>query len=369
MRVGIDARCLTGPFTGDRTYWEGLIGGLSTLNAELELVLFSDRDTPVGVVPKTANIEQVVIPSHWGRYFSFVQLPRAAVQHKCDVVHVQYSVSPLFRMPVVTTIHDISFVLYPECFRPKDRWLLTRSVPVAMRRAAQVITVSESSREDIIRKMHVDPAKIHATPLAVPARLQVDTGISEGVLSTEEMESGYFLLLGVRQPRKNLPHAVRAYARYRELGGTSRLVIVGKTGWGEDVLSDVINSCGVGQYVRFTGYVEDNQLHALYTRARALLYPSLYEGFGLPPLEAMSLGCPVFASDIPVMHEVCGEAAILIPPSDIGSWADAMLGLTADVAHRLCTLGKARASRFSWTQTAQQTYNVYELARQTGNFS
>ncbi|MHB1460164.1 MAG: glycosyltransferase family 4 protein [Armatimonadota bacterium] len=367
MRIGIDARCLTGAYTGDRTYWEGLIGGLASLSVGLELVLFSDRDIPAGVVAADANIKQVVIPSRWGRYFSFVQLPEAAHQYQCDVMHVQYSVSPLFRMPVVTTIHDVSFKLYPECFRAKDRWLLSRSVPAAIRRAAQVITVSESSRNDIIRAMHVDPAKIHATPLAVPARLQSDSTCSEEVLSPEELADGYFMLLGVLQPRKNLPLAVRAYACYREKGGMAQLLIVGKAGWGEDTLNNTVNQCGVSEYVRFTGYVQDNQLHTLYTRAKALLYPSLYEGFGLPPLEAMSLGCPVIASDIPVMHEVCGDAAILLPPTEADLWADAMLSLTPEYRKQRSVLGQNRSSRFSWTDTAQQTYNVYKLAHQAAN--
>ncbi len=366
MRVGIDARCLTGAYTGDRTYWEGLIGGLASLSVGLELVLFSDRDIPAGVVPAAANIKQVVVPSRWGRYFSFVQLPHAAFQHRCDVVHVQYSVSPMFRMPVVTTIHDISFMLYPDCFRPKDRWLLSHSVPAAIRRAAQVITVSESSRNDIIKAMHVDPAKIHATPLAVPTRLRADSAVSEDLLSDEETRTGYFMLLGVRQPRKNLPLAVRAYARYREMGGMSQLLIVGKAGWGEDTLTNTVNQCGVREHVRITGYVKDNQLHALYSRAEALLYPSLYEGFGLPPLEAMSLGCPVIASDIPVMHEVCGDAAILLPPIEAGPWADAMLSLTPECRKQRSDLGKDRSSRFSWTETAIQTYNIYKLAHGAG---
>ena len=363
MRIGIDARCLTGAFTGDRTYWEGLIGGLSRINADIELVLFSSTAIPAGVVPDSPKIKHVVIPSKWGRYFSFRQLPQAASQHHCDVVHVQYSVSPLFKQPVVTTIHDISFTLFPECFKLKDRLILSRSVPAAMKSASQVITVSESSRNDILKHYEVNPDILHATPLAVPMRLCKEPKITWEALSEHyKISAPYFMLLGVRQPRKNLPFAIQAFAAYRRLGGNAELLVVGKPGWGDDELSATIKQCSLSDSVRYTGYVPDEHLSALYTHAAALLYPSLYEGFGLPPLEAMSLGCIVIASDISVMHEVCGEAAYLIKTTESAEWAKRMLNISTNTMTAMKQRGYQQAQRFSWDHTALQTYAIYKLA-------
>lgn len=365
MRIGIDARCLTGPYTGDRSYWEGLINGLLILDADFELVLFSDIEIPAGMVPPSARVQMVVLPTKWSRYFSMVQLPIAASRYSCDVVHVQYSVSPLFRMPVVTTIHDISFMLYPECFKAKDRLLLSYSVPSAMHRATQVITVSNSSRDDILKKIPINPNKVHATPLAVPVRLDTPAVRWNEISSEYGGESDYFMLLGVRQPRKNLPLAIQAYAQYRAMGGEARLLIVGKPGWGEDKLSTSMHDCGIRDHVQFTGYVPDDHLKSIYTHAKALLYPSIYEGFGLPPLEAMSLGCFVMASDIPVMHEVCGDAAVFLPTDDPKPWADAMHQLNPQSAEQQIKRGQLRSHEFNWAETARKTMKIYKLAQLT----
>jgi glycosyltransferase involved in cell wall biosynthesis len=368
MRIAIDARCLTGAYTGDRTYWLGLLRGLCALPHEHEILLYTHVPIIEPNLPDDSRMRQRVIPAQNLRWWSWRVFPDAANADEADVAHVQYTVPTRLRMPVVTTVHDISFRLMPSCFPLKHRLLLNLSVPVSMRRAAKVITVSESSRRDILRVYRLPAEKVVAIANAVDERLQP----VEPAQAAETLRLHYgivhpfVLMVGVLQPRKNLPLAVQAFAQaVLPAGLPHRLVVVGKSGWGADALRRAIDRWGTSQRTLLTGYVPDEHLPHFYSAADALMYPSLYEGFGLPPLEAMQCGCPVLASDIPVMREVVGDAGMLLSPTDPVAWAQGLHAVLTNewARQQMRERGFQQATRFSWLESARRTLEVYEAVR------
>lgn len=365
MRIAIDARCLTGAYTGDRTYWLGLLRGLCALQHEHEIVLYSHAPITDPLVPEDNRLKRRVIPAYNLRWWSWSLFPHSANIDRADVAHVQYTVPWRLRMPVVTTVHDISFRLMPHTFPLKHRFLLNLSVPASMRRAARVITVSESSRHDIIRVYRLPEEKVIAIPNAADERFQpIERTIAEEMLRRHYgIEPPFVLMVGVLQPRKNLPLGVQAFAQAVLLSGLPhRLVIVGKPGWGMREMEQALSRHDVRERTILTGYVPDEHLPYFYSASDALMYPSLYEGFGLPPLEAMQCGCPVLVSDIPVMREVVGDAGMLLAPNDAVQWTQALyLVLTNEwTRQQMRERGLIQASRFSWKEAARRTMEVYE---------
>lgn len=367
MRIAIDARCLTGAYTGDRTYWLGLLRGLSTLQHEHEVLLYTHIPITDKSLPDDPRLHRRVVPAGNLRWWSWQLFPDAANRDGANVAHVQYTVPSRLKMPVVTTVHDISFRLMPRCFPLKHRLLLNLTVPPSMRRAARVVTVSESSRQDILRVYRLPEHKVVAVPNAADERLQpVEREQAAGYLREHYgLDTPFVLMVGVLQPRKNLPLAVQAFAQAVLTNNLPhRLVIVGKAGWGMEKLRESIVHWQVQEKVVFTGYVPDEHLPWFYSAADALLYPSLYEGFGLPPLEAMQCGTPVLASDIAVMHEVVGDAGMLLSPTDPVVWTQALHAvlLNSQTREQMRQRGLNRARQFSWTESARKTLAIYEAA-------
>jgi len=369
MRVAIDARLLTGAYTGDRTYWRGLLKALirQLEGSAHQLVLFSARPLPPEALPPSPVWETVVIPARSERWWSLWHFPRAAQCYGCHVAHMQYTVSPLFRIPAITTVHDISFLIAPEWFGWKDRWLLRLTVPPSCRRAARVLTVSETSREDMIRYLHLPPDKVVATPNGVPEGFYPipKDEAQAWVRQQYGIEPPFALAVGVLQPRKNWGLAIRAVAYYREQSGNPlKLVLTGKPGWAEASVKALCAELEAESWVHFTGYVPDEHLVWLYNASEMLLYPSFYEGFGLPPLEAMACGVPVIASNGGALPEVVGSGGILLPPTEYGMWAYAIQTLMENEAVRAQIRERAlqQAGRFRWETTAERTWAVYEQA-------
>jgi glycosyltransferase involved in cell wall biosynthesis len=368
MRIGIDARTVAGRFTGDRTYWRGLIQGLSDVGSEHEYLLYVRSDVPTtDALALSDSFRWRVVPAANDRVWSLLALPLATLSDRVDIVHVQYTVSPFFSMPVVTTVHDISFKLFPELFSRKDRILLNWSVPASIRRACRIIGVSENTRRDILASYRrTPPAKVLAIPLAAGPQYQpLSTDASNDARSLLEKQYGlagpFVLAVGVLQPRKNLPMLVKAFrAAKRVARCPHRLVVVGKSGWLTQDIETALASTTEDDVIR-TGYVPDEHLPAFYGCADLMCYPSLYEGFGLPPLEAMSCGCPVIASRVSSLPEVVGDAGVLLDPENLGEWIDSIARLLGDPAERerLAAEGLAQAAKFSWTRTALETQGAY----------
>jgi glycosyltransferase involved in cell wall biosynthesis len=279
-----------------------------------------------------------------------------------DLAHVQYFIPPSAPCPVITTIHDVAFRRFPALFPLKHRLLLNLLIPSSARNAAAVITCSESTRRDLMELYDLPSERIVVTPYAAdPIYRPMDADEArQAVRARFRIRSPYLLSVGVLQPRKNLARLVRAYNR---IAGDlpHRLVLVGKEGWAGEELRRAIGESPPGKAPVFTGYVPDADLPALYAGADIFVYPSLYEGFGLPPLEAMACGAPVITSNTSSLPEVVGDAGVTVDPLDTEALARAILDLLQDEARRssLREAGLRRAAGFSWDRTARETLAVY----------
>jgi glycosyltransferase involved in cell wall biosynthesis len=378
MRIGIDARTLSGRYTGDRTYWRGLIGGLAAIDPVNEYVLYTRRplegDPPPGLGPNFIW-RQIESPSN-DALWMLMGWPRALKADKIEVAHTQYNI-PLLGAPcpVVTTVHDVSFRVHPDLFLAKDRWILNALVPRSMRQAASVIAVSESTRRDILRFYpQVPKDNVRVVLEAADARFRPPEGGQETARTMANKRLGlddrpYLLAVGVLQPRKNLALLLDAFALLKlglKIEGNPpphRLVIAGKRGWLDDTDAQLAALPEeVTRDIVPAGYVADDDLPTLYGGADALCYPSRYEGFGLPPLEAMACGCPVLCSRSSSLPEVVGDAGILLPPDDSDAWARALGKLLSapPILARWRARGPERAALFSWEKAARETLEVYK---------
>ena len=402
MHIAIDGRALTGRYTGDRTYWRNLLRVLPALDPTSAFSVYSRLPIAPDELPPFDNLTYRVVPAANDRVWTLLALPATLRQSRPDLLHVQYTIPPHCACPVVTTIHDISFRLHPEWFPPRDRMLLNLTIPFAMRRAARVITDSDSSRNDMLRAYHVAPDRVISIPLGLPPEyalelpLQVDAAANADATIDEEpiytvaqnsmenaqrrkesagqvantkynLDAPFVLAVGVLQPRKNLRLLARAFGIAKAAHGLPHLLaLVGKAGWQteEQALRQAAFEGGgqaAADAVVFPGYVDDADLPALYRACDAFAYPSLYEGFGLPPLEAMACGAPVLVSDAPPMPHNVGDAALVLAASDVNAWAEGLGHVLTDAALRagLSGRGPARAALFTWEATARQTLQVY----------
>lgn len=373
MRVGIDGRALTGRFTGDRTYWLNLTRDHieAADDGDVEYVVYTRLPLPEGALPVGRRVTVRTVPASNDRIWTLVTFARVLRQDRIDVAHTQYSTPMRAPCPIVTTVHDISFRLYPEWFPRKHRILLNLSVPVAMRRAARVITDSMSSRRDILRVYRLAIEHVEAIPLAAAPgyRPMPKATAREHVVARFGLTDPYIVSVGVLQPRKNLPMLVEAFARAIQAASIPhRLVLAGKRGWAYDEIVVQAARLRVGDRLLITDYVDDADLPAIYSAATMMAFPSLYEGFGLPPLEAMACGAPTLVSDAPAMPEVAGTGALVLPVMDATAWSDALslVARSPEEQARWSAAGLARSRAFSWATTGALTRRVYvEVAAHT----
>ena len=295
-------------------------------------------------------------------------LPWRSARDRADLLHVTYVAPPLSTCPHVVTVHDISYEFYPEHFPPRVRWMLKTLVPLTLRRAARVITVSEHARREIANRYRIAPERIAVTYEAADPRYRpvTDREQLERVRSRYGLWGRYVLALGNLQPRKNLARLVSAYVDLRRSGQLQgvQLVLAGKAQWRESELYEDVRGSGFADDILFPGYIEDADLPALYSGALVFVYPSIYEGFGLPPLEAMACGTPVICSNAASLPEVVGDAALTVPPTDTSALAQTLWKVAGDPGLRaeLVERGLRRAGRFSWQACAEETLQVYRDA-------
>lgn len=349
--VAIDARLVGGSSTGDSTYWTGLLEGLSRLDADIRYLLFSNQERPSGI-PWYDRFEWVRLQTRSSRWWSLVAFPLTARKKGAKAVHTQYSLSPLVQNGI-TTIHDVSFLIGPEWFKPKDRFLLTRSVPASAKRARAVLAVSETDKKEMEQYIPASRGKITVTPNACPSWIQaVDPTEAAQRVERELGVTGPFLLtVGTRWPRKNMALAVNAASLLPD-NLPHRLVVTGKAGWGDNDL---------GKRGVAVGYVSTELLSCLYSAASLYLAPSLHEGFGIPLLEAFRCGCPVLCSSGGALPEVASDAAIVEPSWEPAQWATTTQSTLQDSSklESLRRRGRERETDFSWDETARLTVNAY----------
>ncbi len=363
MRIGIDARVLFGPHTGDRTYLLNLVRQWGQMDLSHQFVLFTDRKGALPFdLPPNFRWRFLPLLSRW--LYTGWLLPLACAAERVDLLHVQY-IAPLFApCPVATTVHDVHWKRFPQIFPTKDRWLMDAFLPLTFRCASVVITDSWASQDDLVRFFRLPPTKVRVIPLAAEERFFARLSEPErrGVLHRYGLTEGYVLFVGVLQPRKNLERLLAAFAKVRPCVPNSLLAIVGKVGWQTQRLKRLVTELGLTDWVLWTGYVPDEDLPALYQSALVFAYPALWEGFGLPILEAMASGVPVLTSNTSSLREIAEGAAVLVDPFSVDSIADGLQQLLTDANLRaeLREKGWARAHQFSWRQTAEATLQVYE---------
>ncbi len=372
MKVAIDAHMVGERETGNETYTLNLVRALLALPGEVtDPLSFSLYTT------HPAHLHAQLPPADRGRVRQIrpaaaplripFGMPAATRRDRIDLLHVTYVAPPLGACPFVVTVHDISYTRYPQFFSPRDRWMLSTLVPLTMRRAARVITVSNHARQEIIDRYGIAPARVAVTYEAAAgqfAEVHDPVQLAEvraryGVPATGR----YLLALGNLQPRKNMGRLVEAFARLRSRAEITdvHLVIAGKALWRESEVYAAVQRVQLTGRVHFVGYVADEDLPALYSGALAFVYPSLYEGFGLPPLEAMACGTPVVCTNVASLPEVVGDAARLITPTDVDDLAQALHAIATDDGLRatLIDQGHRRVAQFSWQRCAEETLAVY----------
>jgi glycosyltransferase involved in cell wall biosynthesis len=266
--------------------------------------------------------------------------------------------------PALVTVHDMSPFLYPETQPRKNVLLMRALLPQIARRADTIITVTQSAADDIRRVLKLSKGKVRVVYEAASSLFQPVTApdVLARVRRTYHLEHPYILYIGTIEPRKNLDRLVEAFAQVKQRGLPHQLRLVGSWGWKYESLVRRIEELGIQDDVIFDGYAPDEDLPALYTLADVFAFPSLYEGFGLPVLEAMRCGTPVVAADIPALAEIAGDAALLIDPYDAEQLGDALaLVLRNDNrAEELRERGLVRAAQFSWRRAARETLRLYD---------
>src|ERR1700730_15086068 len=374
MRVGIDAHMVGGQETGNETYVRGLAHGFNALHEpghDLDLLVFNVGKSWAaygGYVPAGQKLDVRIRLNRLLTGNPFVrlgaELPLRSIAQRLDLLHMTYSSPAWSAAPVVLTVHDICYATNPEWFSPRDLRVLNTMVPRSIRQAAHVITDSQDARRQIIGHYRVPEAKISAIPIGAGTGAQPitpDEARKELAAIGLELDRPFLLTVGNLQPRKNLVRLVEAFGELvTGRGHDVDLVIVGPRRYKAD---EIVSAGGpVADRVHFTGYITDRQLAACYRSSTVFVLPSLYEGFGLPALEAMAQGVPMACSNAGALPEVCGDAAVMFDPHSVPSMVDTIERILGDAGLRrtLSEAGVARAAMFSWKRTAEQTFKVYE---------
>ncbi len=384
MRIGLDCRMILNPGFGEEAgvghYTYFLVQHLLAIDQKNEYLLFFDRRArPIAeeIIGRQPRARARYFPFHEYRHylpFIYAHLLAASFlsREKCDLFHSPAGILPWgYQAPAVITVHDLAIFAHPEWFpeRILERFSSTRILlPRSVKKAKRIITPSESTARDLQSLFSVS-GKIRIIPHGVlRSTIHGELSAAADLQARYHLADRYLLFLGTMEPRKNVAALVRAFRvlqtdqRFQDV----QLVIAGRRGWKfEEIFQEIKETnrrSAPRQSVRYLGYVPAADKFALMKQTTAFVFPSLYEGFGLPVLEAMSLGAPVITSNVSSLPEVVGRAALMVDPADESSLATALGRVLEDEALRrqLSQAGRLRAQEFSWTKTAAQTLQVYQ---------
>lgn len=389
MHIGLNAHLLSFTPTyrgaGISRYQRNLIHRLWSMDRRNRYTLYvGDRDVPPDYLDGKNDHFQVrisrlpTVRPPVRLFWEQVIQPATLLRKGVDLIHGLGSVQPVLNPArSVVTVQDLSFLRYPQTFNRTNRLYLSWATRYSLLHADMVIAASQNTRDDIIRLIGVRPERVRVIYHGIeehfrPLR-QLD-GIDRPVPAADERTLAEFrarnnlperilLFIGTLEPRKNVDILVEAFAQLRrETGCPHTLVIGGGKGWLYDSIFARVKELGLEEYVRFPGYIPEADLPLWYNSADIFLYPSIYEGFGFPPLEAMACGTPVITSNTSSLPEVVGSAGLMCPPRDPNLIAAACARILGDPAEaaRLRKSGLAQASKFNWAETARQTIDVYE---------
>ena len=373
MRIGLEGKVLTLRIGGTGRYAMHLLEALLSLSArqwpDLEFVIFTAPQTDRALIEGSrARLCERFCRIKSTLLRSCLLLPAGVWCEHINVFHgLDQTGIPLFFKAgkYVVTIHDVIPLVLPWAFPPRHRWVMTTALARIRKQAEMVIVPSTAAAEDVVHFLRVERERIRVIPMGCDARFQpVEEPARAAALSRQyDLPKRYILFVGTLEPRKNVKTLLLAFAQV--IAETPQddlaLVIAGGKGWGSKDYLATMDALKLWDRVRFTGFVEDDHLPELYRGALLFVYPSLYEGFGLPVLEAMACGTPVITSNRTSLPEVAGDAALLVDPTRPEALAAAMTSIISDGALRqaLRAKGLARARAFTWDAVAEQTVAIY----------
>jgi glycosyltransferase involved in cell wall biosynthesis len=369
--IGIDYTAAYEQGGGIGRYVRELVAALARLDADTPYRLFV---AGAGQLPPAPGANFMWRPTRlsprwlariWQR--ARLPLPVELITGRIDLYHATDFVLPptLARTRTLLTVHDLSFVRVPEAASPNLKAYLDVVVPSSVRRADHILADSQATKDDLISLYHTPPDKITVLLSGVDARFRPVSDFKLQQAARDRYgisDAPYIFTIGTVQPRKNYARLIHALARLRGEGFDLRLVIAGGQGWLADPIYEAIRTAAMEPYVQMIGFADEADLPALYSSALCLAFPSLYEGFGLPILEAMACGTPVITSNISSLPEVAGDAALMVNPHDLDELVMALRRVIADSALRrlLITRGHERARLFTWDASAAQLQRVYQ---------
>ncbi len=369
MIIAIDIRLVGKKRTGDEAVCRSISRELIKIEREATLLLVTDEVNPENIqalqkelgTGGRENVEIISLPASNRYAWNMIAVPRFLRQRKVDIFHTQY-ILPFCvpkRTKLFAHIHDISFKVFPELISWKDRLFLSLLIPRTMRIADRIIAVSAFTKDEIMKYYRIAPERIVVVPNAVSDAFASKVRVEDiaRVRKQYSLPEKSVLAVGTIQPRKGIAHLVRVFAEVRKRIPDLRLVLVGKRyGYRYDMAIDTaLAECEAEEYTLFPGYIAPEDLPAVYASARVFAFPSRYEGFGIPILEAFSQGTPVIASDIPPSREVGGDAVLFFDASSIATASEILYNVIIDenLRSRLSERGKMRAGSFSWEQSAR----------------
>ena len=371
MRIGLDGFPLLTPLTGVGHYTFELARALALLAPTDQFDLVAPGPFPHSIIeeirrncPDNLRAVNAEANSLRRRRWWAVGLPLYLRKASLDLFHgTNYEVPLWSKRRSVLTIHDLSILLHADTHQANLARRARRRLPVMARSASMIITATECVRREISEHLHVKADRIRVTPYAPRTGFQAMPAEQSNQRKRRlGIEDEFILFVGTVEPRKNLLTLVRAFDQIlRQTSRRPQLVVVGAEGWLMDELFAFIKQSAIGDRLRLTGYLDDEDLRGLYSSCRVFVYPSIYEGFGLPPLEAMACGAPVIAGNIATFQETLGGAAQLVEPHDVEALATSIIEIldNEDRRRTLSRRGLEQAAKFSWERTAELTLEVY----------
>lgn len=362
MRFSVDAHAIGQQLTGNETYIRNLLKCFAEIDAESEFITYVSRPSALAQIPSRFQ-KKMVAENPYARLG--YHLSQRLRQDRPNLIHVQYTAPVLCPVPVIVSVHDVSFLEHPEFFTTFRARQLRITVRRTVQSAARVLTVSEFSKQAILRAYGLDDEKVVVLPNAVSSSFRsLPRETSKRWVQNRLGYSFPFVLsVGDLQPRKNHLRLLESFEQLLRAHPNlpHHLVLVGKETWYSRQISRAAAQSPVRDRIHFAGFVEEDQLLRLYSACDLFVYPSLYEGFGLPILEAMACGRAVACANTSAMPEVADSAAILFDPHSISEMTRAMRDLLIDseLRTRMERLGQHRATLFSWEKTARKTLDVY----------
>ena len=362
MRFSVDAHAIGQHLTGNETYIRNLLQGFAALDHDADFVTYLSRQPSREDLPDRFLKHRVSVNPFVRLGFD---IPRRLRQDRPDLLHVQYTAPVFCSTPIVVSVHDVSFLEHPEYFTPFRALQLRCTVRRTVKAAARVLTVTEFSKRSILAAYALPEEKVTVLANGVSGDFRpIAREVAQRALrASRGIEAPFILTVGDLQPSKNHLGLIRAYEQLINAHPQlpHHLFVVGKETWHSPAILAAARKSSVGSRIHFTGFVSDEELRQLYGACELFVYPSFYEGFGLPILEAMASGRAVACSSTSGMPEVADSAALLFDPHSVAEMVLAMrdLLLNPELRMRMERLGTQRATMFSWDRTAARTLDVY----------